>query len=184
MNFCFYPLSDINIISEGLVRLLESIKSSRSSQFDSSLVAEDIGKYQRRLLCQIQALRGDDSPSIQATIRSVELIVHLSSGCPSKVNLTPIADQLKEALCRLQLRQCFYMDLTSCQLMIGAIAAEKGSKTRAWFVTTLKTAVLVLKSRGWDDPLNLLKKGFISRSCLMVSFECLWNEIGSQNVVM
>jgi hypothetical protein len=129
------------------------------------------------LLCQARAFRVNDDPYIQATTRAFEIVIHLSWRKQSEIDLTSLASELKEALCRLQHRPCSYMNLTSCQLMIGAIAAEKGSQTRAWFVALLRSAVLALRSRGWDDPLEILKKGFVYESGLMTSLRSLWIEL-------
>ena len=91
----------------------------------------------------------------------------------------PIAVELKEAFCRLEIMTCSYMDLTSCQLMIGAVAARKGSHTREWFMEKLKSAVEALRSRGWDNPRQILEKGFVIDSSLIISFRALWKELDS-----
>jgi hypothetical protein len=71
------------------------------------------------------------------------------------------------------------MDLTSCQLMLGAVAEGKGSQVRAWFMARLRMAVLELRPRGWVRPLEILEKGFVSDVGLVARFRALWKELNS-----
>lgn len=49
------------------------------------------------------------------------------------------------------------MDLTSCQFIIGAVAAASGSSTRVWFVDKLTSAARAMQDRGWgDEPFEIL----------------------------
>lgn len=181
------PISDVATISDRLVRLRKSIDDHRKYQLGPAFVTGQIEEPLNRLLHQARALRvvddddNNNNPIMQATSRAIELTLYLSWRPQPRAaanDLTPIATELKEALCRFQIRPCSYMDLTSCPIMLGAIAADQGSQTRAWFVTRLKKAVLGMRSRGWDNPLEILKKGFtLSDSGLMTEFRALWKEL-------
>ncbi len=108
----------------------------------------------------------------------MELILHLS-WFPQETDLTPVAGELKDALCALPVRPCLFMDLSSCQLMLGAVAASEGSEVRAWFVARLRRAVVTLRSRGWKRPLEILERGFVSDDGLVARFRALWKEMDS-----
>jgi hypothetical protein len=140
-------------------------------------VTDEIEEPLNELLCQAQAIRAYDNLAIQATSRAIELVLYLSWPPQSREILNHVASELKEALCQIQMRPCSHMDLTSCYLMIGAISADKGSQTRAWFMQKLKSAVLAMRSRGFGDPLEILKSGFVLDADLMASFRALWQEL-------
>jgi hypothetical protein len=80
-------------------------------------------------------------------------------------------------MCALPVRPCLFMDLASCQLMLGAIAAREDSEVRAWFVARLRRAVTTLRSRGWERPLEILERGFVSNDGLVGRFRVLWKEL-------
>ena len=142
------PICNVANISESLVQLRKSIDTCRKSSLCSDFWAKEMEKNWNSLLCQARALRFEDNPFVQATSLAIELILYLS-WCPQlEANLTLLASELKEALCRLPFRSCLFMDLTSCQLMLGAVAAGKGSQARARFAARLRRAVLALRSRG------------------------------------
>ena len=174
----YRPISDVATISESLVQLRRSIDDHRRHDLGPDFVTEEIEEPLNRLLRQARALRVDDNPIIQATSLAIELVLYLSWRPQLGISPTAVASELKEALCRFQIRPCSYADMTSCQMMLGAISAEEGSQTRAWFMKRLKNAVLGMQSRGWDDPLKILKKSFMSDSGLMTDFRALWEELG------
>jgi len=173
------PICNVANISDSLVKLRKSIDTHRKSSSGSDVRAKEIEKNWNSLLCQARALRFEDNPFVQATSRAIELILYLSWYPQREANLTLLASELKEALCRLPVRPCLFMDLTSCQLMLGAVAAGEGSRVRAWFVARLRRAVLALRSRGWVRPLEILEKGFVSNVGLVAHFRALWKELDS-----
>jgi hypothetical protein len=173
------PIRDVANISNSLIHLRKSIDVYCSTRTGSDLWAEEIEKDWNNLLCQARHLRLEDDQFIQATSLAIELILYLS-WCPQQErNLTLLACELKEAWCRLPVRTCMFMDITSCQLMLGAIAAAESSQVRAWFVAKLRRAVQSLRSRGWVRPLEILEKGFESNVGLVVRFRALWKELDS-----
>ncbi|KAI9825940.1 MAG: hypothetical protein M1819_000459 [Sarea resinae] len=173
------PICIVANISDNLVQLRKSIDRHRKYSSGSDIQAKEIEKWWNSLLCQARALRFDDNPFVQATSRAIELILHLS-WCPQpEANLTLLAGELREAWCQLPVRPCLFMTLTSCQLMLGAVAAGEGSQDRAWFMATLKGAVLALRSRGWVRPLEILETGFVSDVGLVARFRALWRELDS-----
>ncbi|RDL37372.1 Uncharacterized protein BP5553_04805 [Venustampulla echinocandica] len=173
------PICSIANMSDSLVQLRKLIDTHRKSSSGSDVREKEIGKIWNSLLCQARSLRFDDNPFVQATSRAIELILYVS-WCPQlEANLTLLASELKDALCRLPVRPCLFMDITSSQLMLGAVAAGEGSQIRAWFVARLRRAVLALRSRGWVRPLEILEKGFVSNDWLVASFRALWKELDS-----
>jgi hypothetical protein len=173
------PICTVANISDGLVQLRKSIDTHRKFSTDSDVLAKEIEENWKNLLCQARALRFEDNPFVQATSLAVELILYLSWFPQLEANLTLLASELKDALCRLPFRPCLFMDLTSCQLMLGAVAAGEGSQVRAWFVARLRRAVLALRSRGWVRPLEILEKGFVLDLGLVARFRALWKELDS-----
>lgn len=69
------------------------------------------------------------------------------------------------------------MELASCQLMTGAVAASEGSEVRGWFVARLRRAVVTLRSRGWERPLEIVEKGLASGDGLVARFRVMWQEL-------
>jgi hypothetical protein len=173
------PICNVANITDSLIQLRNSIDTHYKSSSGSDVHAEEIEKNWNSLLCQAQNLRFEDNPFVQATSRAIELILYLTWGTQLEANLTLLASELKEVLCRLPIRPCLFMDLTSCQLMLGAIAADEGSQVRAWFVARLRRAVLVLRSRGWVRPLEILENGLVSDERLVARFRALWKELDS-----
>lgn len=176
-GYNFPSLTEMADLCDGLVRLRKSIADCNGDKLDPDFVAKEIEEPLQRLLCHARSLQVDDNPCIQATSFAVELIIHLSWRLQKGYNLTPIADRLKEALRRLQIRQCMYMDLTSWQLIIGAIASDIGSPTRAWFVSKLRHAVSTLRSRGWYAPLEILEGVLVPDLRPMMYLKTLLQEV-------
>lgn len=170
-------LTIIADICDSLVQLRESMAPCNGDKMDPGFVAQDIEEPLKKLLYDVRSLQVDDNPCIQATSLAIELILCLSWRLQDGYNLTPIATKLKEALGRLPIRPCMYMDLTSWQLIMGAIASDAGSQTRTWFVSKLQDAVSTLRSRGWLAPLEILKGVLVLDSRLMMYFEALLKEL-------
>lgn len=173
------PFCKVADISDSLIQLRRSIDDHRKCSPGSDVEAQSIETDWNSLLCQARALQSENDPFVQATSRAIELILYLSWRHKPEANLTLLAGELKEALCRLPTRPCLFMDLTSCQLMLGAVAASEGSQVRAWFVARLRRSVLALRSRGWMRPLEILEKGFVSDMGLVARFRVLWKELDS-----
>jgi len=144
----------------------------------SPSAAESIQDSLSGLHHQIRALRVDDcSQYVRVTSLAMELVLRLC--WPSELDLTALAGELKDALCTIPVRACSYMDVTSFQLMVGAVAAQQGSQTRAWFFARLKRALLAVRSQGWDEPLELFTNVYISNIWLRERFQALWHELGA-----
>ncbi|KAH8893946.1 hypothetical protein GQ53DRAFT_101434 [Thozetella sp. PMI_491] len=172
-----HPLFKMQTISESFSRLQKSIDTYQRCEAKSDVAVSKIEESRGRLLQEAQNLRMDARPSVHAMSRTVEILLHLSWGVPARAKLDWLASELQKALCRGLSRPCCYMDLTSCQLMAGAIAATKGSDTRAWFLSKLGNAVQGLRQRGWDQPLEHVEKRFLSHGRLVVHFRALWEEL-------
>lgn len=111
-----------------------------------------------RVSIKCHILRTHQSLVVRSTARAMELILNMT--CPPQPTgrTAELAAQLKEALSELHGRSCIYMDLTSCSLILGAVAAEKGSEASRWFIARLKRALDAMRERGWDDPYSFLEK--------------------------
>ncbi|KAI8631870.1 hypothetical protein F5Y19DRAFT_422399, partial [Xylariaceae sp. FL1651] len=165
-------------LCEELIHFRQSIAESQRYPLGSSFIADHVMEPMLILLRKTRALRVDENLVVQATSIAFELIIYLSwSPRPGAINLTAIAGELKEAICGLPVRPCSYMDLTSCQLIVGAIAAYKDSPTRAWFVDKFKNVLHALKSRGWDNAIDILEKGFALDESLVTRFTELRKEL-------
>lgn len=179
-------LSKVASISNRVIQLRKSIDVYRRHQLliPSTVIAEkEIEEMVAALCREARALCvGEENPSVQATSISIELVLRLSwpplPPSQSDVDFAPLVSGLKKALCQLEIRPCAYMELTSYQFMLGAIAAGKGSPTRAWYVARLRRVVQAMRMRGWAEPLRILEGGgFLSDPILMELFNTLWIEI-------
>ncbi|KAI0173518.1 hypothetical protein GGR52DRAFT_389024 [Hypoxylon sp. FL1284] len=169
-------MTGIAAICQGLARFQQSVEIYRQGSVDSN-VASGIEETYERLLLEARAPRESRSSSIQAASLALEIILYLSWRPECRVHLAAVAEQLRQALSGLLVRPCSMMTLTSCSVMIGAVAAERGSETRAWFVSELRNAASSLKYRGWVDPLEVLKNGFVADSCFVEWLRALWEEL-------
>lgn len=177
-------LGQVASISDRVIRLRRCIDAYQTNQLStSSIIATDIEESLAALCREARALHADDNPSVQAAARSIELVLRLSwpaqPGVDQDQDLTLLADELKEAWCRFPIRPCAYMELTSYQFIIGAVAASEYSPTRAWFVARLQRLVKGMQVRGWNEPLEVLDRGFASDPVLLRRFQSLCKEIMS-----
>lgn len=105
----------------------------------------------------------------------------LSSLCwPLQVNeeaYAVLADGLKNETEHLPGRSCFCMDLTSCQIIVGAITSAAGSESRAWFMNKLRRGVRAMQQRGWDNSFELLEMALRNDEDLLEQLKSLWVEI-------
>ncbi|RYC59100.1 hypothetical protein CHU98_g7107 [Xylaria longipes] len=168
-------------LCENLARWMQEINASRKYPQKSDFIMEHIMQPMHDVLSQARAIRAEGSPALQASCIAVELIIWLSwSSQPGAINLTAVASELKDAIYASQFRPCCYSDLTSCQLMLGAMAADEGSPTRAWFMDRLRSAWQMVKSRGCSDVTDILERNMIFKTSLEAQFESLWMELDGQ----
>ncbi|RAL03760.1 uncharacterized protein BO80DRAFT_462447 [Aspergillus ibericus CBS 121593] len=171
-------ISKLAEICDKATRLREVIESCHQQyQFDACLVAQGIEEPFASLHYEARALRVDSNAQVDATARAIELVLYLLWPSTSAAHLTLLAAELKDAICRFPIESCYYMNLTSFQLMIGAIAAEEGSLVRAWFVDRLVTAVRAMYLHGWEEPLSLMQGKLVSEIGLNGRFRALWREL-------
>ena len=171
------PICAVADITESLIRLRKSIAAHRKAPSDSAIRAKGLEADWYDLLFRARALQTSNNPYVLAASRAVELVLYLSWYPERETNLTYLATELKEALCGLPVRPCLFMDLTSCQMMLGAIASVEGSETRAWFVARMRNAVVTLRSRGWERPLEILEQGFAADEGMGARFRTLRREL-------
>ncbi|KAI0858865.1 hypothetical protein F4860DRAFT_287598 [Xylaria cubensis] len=170
-------------LCEKLAQWMQEMGTSRKYPQTSDFIIESIMQPMQDMLAQARAIREDGSPTIRSACITIELIIFLSWSSPQgAINLTAVAKELKEAICAKQFRPCHYVELTSCQLMVGAIAADEGSSTRAWFMNRLKSAWQMVKSRGCNDAMEILEKNMVIETGLQAQFKSLWMELDNQSV--
>jgi hypothetical protein len=170
-------ISNIKAICDSVIQVQKVIDSHHKHQFESTFVAQEIEEPLANLHYQVRALRAISDAYVQATARAIELVLCLLWPSQSGAHLTFLAGEMKESISRFPIKGCSYMNLTSFQLMIGAIAADKGSPTRSWFVNTLAREVRAMQLRGWSKPLSLLQDRYMSSVGLMGRFQALWREL-------
>ncbi|KAI0968558.1 hypothetical protein F4678DRAFT_464172 [Xylaria arbuscula] len=169
-------------VCENLVNWMQSVDESRIHPQKSGFMMEHIVQPMHDILSQARAIRDDSDVAAQASCITIELIIYLSWSSLSGINLTAVASELKDAICASQFRPCCYSDLTSCQFMIGAIAADKGSPTRAWFMDRMRSAWRIVKSRGCNEVMDILGKNMRLNTRLESQFRSLWVELDSESV--
>ncbi|KAL4777230.1 hypothetical protein BDW60DRAFT_202141 [Aspergillus nidulans var. acristatus] len=147
-------------ISDSVIKLRKVIESLRMSSLNSMSFAQEIEEPLARLHYEARNLRATDNLHIDAAARSIELVLYLLWPTQSAAHLTLLAGELKE-------------------LVIGAIAADKASPVRAWFVDRISKAVRWMRRRGWHDPLSVAEMviGAESDDGLVGQFKALWREI-------
>ncbi|KAG9258715.1 uncharacterized protein F5Z01DRAFT_215342 [Emericellopsis atlantica] len=123
-------------------------------------------------------LEAHSNPYVRCTTKANRLLSTLSwplevdeSACAS------LADELKAEMESLPGRSCLYMDLTSCQIIVGAIASAPGSASRAWFIDKLSRGVRGMQRRGWNNAYELLETALGNDEDLLERFATLWAEI-------
>jgi hypothetical protein len=116
-----------------------------------------------RIFLQLRATRARyaDNPAVRVASGGLEILLRLLSASPSPLppastRLARLADELRADVEAQPVQPCVYMDMTSCTIMLGAIAAAPGSATRAWFVDKLRRVYTAMRDRGWDDPLRII----------------------------
>jgi hypothetical protein len=164
-------------ICHGIAQLWGSTACIQNCTQSPAFIIKAIEEPLARLHHEARALRLNSSPAVKATAVALQIVLYLSWSAQTEMNVASLASELKMALCMMEVRTCSDLNFTSFQLMIGAIAAEVDSLTRTWFLTKLKTAILVLKSRGLDAPLKLFNKVLIPEANIMLHLTGLWEEL-------
>ncbi|KAF9892985.1 hypothetical protein FE257_012396 [Aspergillus nanangensis] len=173
----------VKALCDSVIHLRKQIDSHHLHPLDPPSVAREIEEPLSQLRYKVRALRTIDDLYVQSTARAIELVLYLlwpsqSSGA----HLTLLAGELKEAICRLPIKGCSYMNLTSFPLMIGAVAADEDSLPRRWFVDRLAREVRAVQLRGWKRPFGGLQEKLGGESSgLMGRFDALWRELQGED---
>lgn len=170
-------ITRVKAICDSVIQLQKKIDSHDNQKFESTLVAREIEEPLANLHYELRALRAIDDIYVQATARSIELVLYLLWPSQSGAHLTLLAGELKEAICLFPIQGCSYMNLTSFQLMIGAIAADENSPTRTWFFDRMAREARALQLRGWNEPLSLLQNRNMPAGGLTRQLQALWKEL-------
>lgn len=154
-------LRQVAEISEGIITLRRSINMYHMGHIDPQIIAKYIEEPLARLRQSTQKLRrSKKNKYVYATALTLELILCLLWPSESEPGYTHnLAEELQRITSQFPKMPCPYMDLTSCQFIIGAVAAEGGSSTKMWFVDKLTSAARAMQDRGWsDEPFEILKR--------------------------
>lgn len=150
-------LRQVAEICEGIIMLRQSINLYHEGDLDPQTVE----KESTRLRQKIQRLRRSKrNKYIYSAVLNLELILNLlwPSGSESGYNHA-LASELQDVTSQFPKMPCPYMDLTSCQFIVGAVAAASNSSTRMWFMDKLTSAARAMQARGWSDrPFEILER--------------------------
>lgn len=153
------------------------IESHRSHPLDEERIALVIQKPHDLLVVEIGALLEHENAYVRSTAKAIELIISLSWPLEADHARSAIlATELKNTLTALHGRTCLYMDVSSCPIIIGAIASAQGSEARLWFVDKLQRAIRVLQDRGWSRPFEILEGAMARDERLAVRLRALRDE--------
>lgn len=137
---------------------------------------QEIEENLETLLQQARNIRNiSDNKAVRATTITVEIIIHISWPWKYAPRLNTLIGELQESLLLLPVRGCSYMDFTSCQHLIGAIVAQQSTSTQAWFVNKLTSAANAMRSRGWQQPFQILEDLVRADARLTEWIRIFWN---------
>ncbi|RDW76864.1 uncharacterized protein DSM5745_06856 [Aspergillus mulundensis] len=164
-------------ICDSVTEVRKTISSFHESPSDVA-IAQEIEEPLARLHYEARNLRAPDNLHIDAAARAIELVLYLLRPTQSSAHLALLAAELKEVISRFPIKGCTYMDLTSFQLMIGAIAADRASPVRTWFVEKILKPVRWMQERGWRAPLSIVETvGSDPGDTLVGRLSALWKEL-------
>lgn len=185
-RYGYHPALDIIALCAEVTKFRDSLELNGRRRFKSNAIIAEPHQAYDSLFRRARKLQTYGNPSIRATSLALEIMLHISRHhhCSTPLlDLTPTATEMMNALSQATNRGCSFMDLTSCHLMLGAIAADKGSRTRAWFINKMRRAVVAVEARGWKRPLDVVEKGFDPGQDLKASLEAVWQEISSTKCI-
>jgi hypothetical protein len=170
-------ISVLSNTSAKVSRLRKTIEAHRKHPLDEDSVALFIQRPYGQLIAEIGSLSGHENAYVRNTAKAIELILSLSWPLETDdAKSSSLAAELKDGLVALPGRSCLYMDVTSCPIIIGAIASAVGSAAREWFVDKLQRAIRVLKDRGWGQPFGILERAIARDERLVVRLRALRDE--------
>lgn len=149
-------------MAEDLAALRQLRNQSPDLVAQASNVPPSASEAWVRVSIKCHMLRAHENSFVRCTAKAMELILNLTCAGDRTARITELAKELKNALAELPGKSCIYMDLSSCSLILGAIAAEKGSEEKNWFIARLRTGIDALRQRGWADPYSILEKTMCS----------------------
>jgi hypothetical protein len=173
-------LTDVVALTDDFIALRQLIQAYRQQLPDESNTrVELITTAQARLIEKARALRVHANPETQATSRALELALHLQHpwAVVSSRQLAVLAEELQNAVRRRKFSQCFFMDMTCAQIVLGMAASaeaglEKGPQTD-WLRRKLDNAIAALRARGWARPLEMADRGLLAEFGLLDKLEGL-----------
>ncbi|KAI9170813.1 hypothetical protein HJFPF1_00287 [Paramyrothecium foliicola] len=151
-------LTTVARIVNKIVNMRGSIEAHYKYRFSANYVSENIEKPLQEIRAQVYTLWDHGDADIRATMRAIEALLYLSWPQEDATSLQTLARELKGELCSRAIQPCSFMDLTSGQVLIGAIAAEGDPETRAWYVGLWQRGVSNMQACGWLDPVEIIEQ--------------------------
>ncbi len=171
-------------LPDSLVQLRDLLERHNKSTASSDSLLREIDQKWTNILQLTQDLRANASennlnPYVEATSISGEILLWLCWRNHQSFadHLAHLAEQLKQAISRFPFRPCSFTEMTSCQMMLGALAARPDSDARAWFVAKFTRAVAALRARGWEKPLGIVRGRVQTEMVGVGRAEELWEEV-------
>lgn len=129
-----------------------------------------------RLHMKTKAFESHENPYVRVAAKAMELTALWSQPPHKMAEPTVVAAELKDMYAQLLDDSCFYLDMTSAIIMMGAILSAKGSATRDWYIGRLKRGTQVLEARGWDDPFRVIERAASADPGLLRAIQHVWKE--------
>ena len=153
----------------------------RKKWAETSEVPRDTQELWMKSCIEARTFRGHSSPHVRAAAKAFELVLFLMTTKKEDGITTRVAEELKADMEVLPGRSCMYMDLTSCHLILGVVAAKDGSETRAWFMGRLRRAIQAMRLRGWENPFGFLQRAIEVDAMLLDCLEELEGELCAED---
>lgn len=168
-------------IAERLSHVRQTINRERKNWAKPDDVPRKAQEYWMLCSMETRTLQKHSNPHVRATAKAFELALFLSASKVGDGIIARVADELRAEMDGIPGRTCIYMDLTSCPLILGAVAAREGSETRDWFLGRLRRAVRAMRLRGWEDPFEALRRAVEADAELLYCLDDLREEICTEH---
>jgi len=170
-------ISAMDSITKKVSQLRHMIHLHRKQSFHQEDGTRRIQQSWATCYFDAQTLEVNENSTVRIAAKAIKLILALS--WPLQTNhrsCAILAKDLKDCIAGYPGRSCLYMDLSSCHIIIGAIAAEPGSEARMWFLDRLRRALQAMEERGWEKPFGILERTVSSDENLLGRLRLLRDE--------
>lgn len=167
-------ISTLDDMARKVRKLRRLIEMHMQHPLQPETVGLEIQKPHDQVLRNVEILLAHENAYVRNTAKAIQLILSLSWPLETDhVKSALLASEMKDGLAGLPGRSCLYMDVSSCQIIIGAVASERGSEAREWFVDKLRRAMKAVQDRGWKRPYELLEMALAKDDRLLARLRVL-----------